>query len=66
MMVLSNRYGQSFSNFKVLESVPSLTNFRAFFISSHSKFIGRVMSAPDPSAPSVGYVENVEDLYGKP
>ena len=62
VIVLSKGYGQSFSNLKVLVSVPSL---RAFFISSHSEFTGGVAGAPNPGAPSVGYVPEYEVWYGE-
>lgn len=53
-------YGQSFSNLKVLVFVPSLRALRAFFISSHSDFIGGGASAPDPGAPGIGYMQESE------
>ena len=56
VMALSNGYGQSSSNLKVLQSVPSLRLLRAFFISSHLEFIGEGVTTPDPGAPSIGQV----------
>ena len=66
MMVLSNGYKQSFLNLKFLESIPSLRALRAFFISSHLEFIGRVTCVSSVGAPSVRYVLDVEYWYGKP
>ncbi len=63
-IALLNRYGQTYSNLKVLDLVPSLSSFKAFFISSHLWLIHGITGAPNPSAPTARYVSNGVDEYG--
>lgn len=40
MLALSNGFGKTSSNLKVLDLVPSLSALKNFFISSHSRLTG--------------------------
>lgn len=63
-IVFSNGCGQSFSNLKAFNFVPSLSSFRELFISSHSGLTGVISGAPNPGAPGRGYVSDDIDEYG--
>lgn len=56
---LSNRYGKISSNLKVLDSVPYLSSFKAYLISSHLGLIGVIVGTP-----GVGYVFDGASEYG--
>lgn len=62
-IALSNGYGKTVSNLKVLDSIPTLSYFRVLFISSHSGLTGVNVGSPNPDAPGARYVSDWASEY---